>query len=57
MNESEQEELEKIKKRMPGIFWTKSGLEKSPERLSRKIQLLWKVWRKSGFEESEITGH
>ena len=40
---------------MPGIFWTKSGLEKSSERLSRKIQLLWKVWRKSGFEESEIS--
>lgn len=56
MNESEQEELEKIKKNAWHILdKVRSG--KSSERLSRKIQLLWKVWRKSGFEESEITGH
>lgn len=57
MNESEQEELEKIKKECLAYFGQSPVWKKSSERLSRKIQLLWKVWRKSGFEESEITGH
>ena len=37
MNESEQQELEKIKKRMPDIFPPKSSLEKGSERVPQKI--------------------